>query len=572
MHLPLFSSTIPWMMIDFDDRFPASEDFTIMVHAAGIQPFVLQVPFAANVGDICQLATSAIAPLLPEVVRRRCRWRPCSTTPVGEHLLHSIFVVGEPEAESECHVVLDLRASGVAGPAFHAAVFPTMLSTELLFRLVTNFLGGHRPTTIFHGVAPVADYFCALTNGDMLRPVCSSTATRIQAVQAPALWRTTHCLTVPPGLRIALASARPAPPLPAATEPVAPAEDARTTTSTTGAHGCSTTTTTAVGHAACAPFQPFVGILHGTFEVHLMGPDASVAHSCQSGRGHVAELLTELLWCLCSRTAFPAGCTMVACPRVFFDDMGQAHIFINARSPGHGRFFWLFAPGCERHPRCIPWQDQLEIPDVLDCLGTLTDGPLTISINGEVCREHPVVAVPGSVIRVSRDASSHFTLPLNAMRHRCAGVQTLHFRARGPGATDMTSRSSLRQYCHTIVAHARGILGENLRGNHFLVAGMHTPPLICCAGTPLPPTLAQAQAFYDARLQADFGMMHLKDTANVHYDVTIFVQRQNSAQRRIWVLPMEHAMDSLYGDVEGFCLAAVPAPHGFCVEPSVRSS
>ena len=551
------------------DRFCAHEDVEVFVHVAGIQPVVLQVPFMANVGDICQLAMSAVAPLLPEVASMRCRWRPCPTTPVGEHLLHSVLIVGEPESVSECHVILDLRASGVAGPAYHTAVFPAVLSTELLFSLITNFLGGHRPRAIFHGIAPVADYMCALTNGDMLRPVCSSTATQIQVTQAPALWRTTSCMAVLPGLRMALLSARNAP----QTQGLwSEDENDATTTTTTAVFYGTTATTTSVGHTECVPFQPFVGLHQLAFEVHLMGPDAAVAHTCQPGRGHVAEVLTELLWCLCERTAFPAGCTVVACPRVFFDGSGKAHFFISARSPGRGRFFRLFAPDCERRPRCIPWHDQLEIPDVLDNLGILIDGPLTISINGEVCREHPVLAAPGSVIRVSRAVSTHFTLPLNAMRHRCAGVQSLHFRARGPGAVHMVSRAALRQYCHGIVAHARGLLGENLRGNQFLIAGMRAPPLICCAGTPLPPTLSQAQSFYDACLQPHFGAMHLKDTASVQYDVTIFVQRQDSAQRRIWVLPMEHAMDSLYGDVDGFCLASLPTPPGFGIEPSVRSS
>ena len=219
--------------------------------------------------------------------------------------------------------------------------------------------------------------------------------------------------------------------------------------------------------------------------------------------------------------------------------------------------------------RCVPWRDQLEIPDVLDHLDLLGAGPVVISINGELCQEHPVLAAPGCVVHVAPRTSDHFTLPLNMFRDRCVGVQALHFRSRGPLIQHMASHATMRQSCHAVVDHARSLLGEHLAGNRFLVAGMNTPPLICCAGTPLPPSLAQVQRFWDEGLRAHFGAITLRDIASVQYDVTLFVQRQDSIQRRIWLLPREEGIDSIYGDIDGFCLASTPAPAGRRLEPSV---
>ena len=171
------------------DRFPPDEDFTVVLHTAGIQPIIITAPCTASHDDVCQLATRCVLPLLPHVARDRCRWRPCSTTPVGEHLLHSVFVIGTPEAQCESHVVLDLRGLG-GDPAFHTVIFPVMLSTELLFRLLTNFLGGRRPTTVFRGAVPITGYLCSLSTGDMLRPVCSDPTLDSTAAASPAVWRT----------------------------------------------------------------------------------------------------------------------------------------------------------------------------------------------------------------------------------------------------------------------------------------------------------------------------------------------------------------------------------------------
>ena len=243
----------------------------------------------------------------------------------------------------------------------------------------------------------------------------------------------------------------------------------------------------------------------------------------------------------------PAGCTLTACPRLFFDDHSRAHVFVNARVAGASRYFWLFAPGLDAQPRCLPWRDQLEIPDILDQLSLPATGSWLISINGEICGAHPVFAVPGCVAHVAPQPQRHFTLPLHMLRHRCIGVQSLYFRSRGPHIAQLCSRPVLRQFCHNLVAHARELLGERAAGNSFVIAGMRTPPLVCCASNPLPPTLAQAQGFYDERLQRHFGAMVLRDTACVQYDYTLFVERQDSVQRRLWLWPCEEGVDSRHG-------------------------
>ena len=560
------------------DRFLPMQDCSIMVHVAGIQPVELLVPFTASAADICQLATNAVVHLLPTAGRHRCRWRPCQTSPVGEHLLHSVLVTGNPEEQDECHVVLDLRAAGVAGPAFHTAVFPVSLSTELLFQLVTNFLGGSRPRAIFQGPDPVGGHFCILSSGQMLRPIVSSTAAGIRPVLPPALWRTAQCLQVLPGLRLAFANVlSSAPTTPSDIVHFAPATDAGArsisaefvigggaeTTTTATAAGTSTTSTTHAPGFQPVHLHPFVGLHQLEYVVHLAGPDASTTHVIQAGRGHLAEVLTELLWCLQQRVSFPPGCTIHACPRLFFDSRSRVHIFINVRLSGAGRFFWLFAPDHTTQPRCLPWSQQLEIPDVLDHLCLEDAGSLHISINGEVCREHPVFAAPGCVVHVAQHLSSHFTMPLHMLRHRCIGIQALHFRSRGPMADQMKTRADLRQFCHLLVSHVRDLLGERLPGNRFVIAGMHTPPIICCHGHFLPPTLCQVQQYYDEHLQRHFGRMILRDTACVQFDYTLVVERQDSVHRRLWLWPCEEGVDSTYGDIAGDCLAGIATPQGF---------
>ena len=91
-------------------------DFAVLVHAVGVPSQSISVPHAADVELVCQLATQAFVHLLPDAVGRRCRWRPCPATPVGEHALHSVLVLGEPEAQAESQIVLDLRAMRPSGP------------------------------------------------------------------------------------------------------------------------------------------------------------------------------------------------------------------------------------------------------------------------------------------------------------------------------------------------------------------------------------------------------------------------------------------------------------------------
>ena len=253
-----------------DDRFPAGEDLSVLVHTVGAPPHSILVPYAASADTVCQVATYALAAQLPASAPGRCRWRPCSVTPVGEHALHSVFVVGELEAQAESHVVLDLRAARVTGPDFHSMVFPSTLSVELLFRLLTTFLGGQRPVAIFHGITPVSGYFCTLASGDMLRPV-SACVTSAQVHLSPAMWRTPDCMEAMPGLRVASMAAR---------VPAARGNDPQVatthTTSMAPALG-STTTTTVAARASVAHNDPWTGAQRLTLHVHIpAGPSFPV--------------------------------------------------------------------------------------------------------------------------------------------------------------------------------------------------------------------------------------------------------------------------------------------------------
>ena len=547
-----------------DDRFPAGEDLSVLVHAVGVPPHSILVPYAASADTVCQVATYALAAQLPASAPGRCRWRPCSVTPVGEHALHSVFVVGELEAQAESHVVLDLRAARVTGPDFHSMVFPSTLSVELLFRLLTTFLGGQRPVAIFHGITPVSGYFCTLASGDMLRPV-SACVTSAQVHLSPAMWRTPDCMEAMPGLRVASMAAR---------VPAARGNDPQVatthTTSMAPALG-STTTTTVAARASVAHNDPWTGAQRLTLHVHIVGDNLAVAHTTLNGRGLVVDALAVLLWCLHQNGALSVGATVTACPRVFFDTCNRPHIFISARLPGSMRPMWLFAPEWDGAPFCIPWTAQLEIPDVLDQLHLGMQDVLYISVNGEVCRDHPAFTAPGHVVLAASAVHGHFTLPLHMLADRFVGVQSLLFRARGPNGAHLASRSALHLFCHQLVEHARSLLGERNQGNRFVIAGMCAPPLLCCAGTPLPPSIGQAQRFYDDHLQPHFGAMCLRDTACVEYDITLFVQRQDSVDRRIWLLPMEGGMDAIFGDIDGQCLQHVASPIGYRLVPSVRS-
>ena len=199
------SSSDPVYM-DFDqDRF-ASTGYATLLHVVGLQPMTLPVSSGASVDAVASQAVQAVQGLLPEVSQGRCRWLPCPATPVGEHLFHSMIVPGEPEAQMEAHVILDLRASRTSGPAFHSAVFPALLSTDLLFRLLTNFLGGLRPTCVFQGAHRIEDYLCSLSRGTVLRPAFRFDAN--SAIASPALWRTCECLAALPCIEHALVQAQ----------------------------------------------------------------------------------------------------------------------------------------------------------------------------------------------------------------------------------------------------------------------------------------------------------------------------------------------------------------------------
>ena len=301
---------------EFDaDRFPPMQDCSILVHVVGLPAFELVVPYTASEEDICQLAKDAVIDLLPEVAHSRCRWRPCFTSPVGEHLFHSVLVVGSPEEQDECQIVLDLRAANVPSLSYHTAVFPVTLSTELLFRLVTNFLGGHRPCVIFQGLVQVDGYMCTLSTGQMLRPVLSSTATGLRIVQPPALWRTAQCVQATPGLRLAftnaLANTLDAQSYAGQLQPVSTVVCVRasddTTITTTRALTTSTTTTCAPSPCT-AQIHPFVGLHQLDYVVHLVGQDACTAHTVQCGRGHLAEILNGAY--VVSTTTWSHACRM----------------------------------------------------------------------------------------------------------------------------------------------------------------------------------------------------------------------------------------------------------------------
>ena len=389
-----------------------------------------------------------------------------------------------------------------------------MLSTELLFRLLTNFLGGQRPTAIFHGIVPVTGFFCTLASGDILRPVPGEVSMGHPAL-CPAMWRTVDCMNAVPGLRVAIAAMRAQ-----ALASTAEATSHVTATATlvyAPAAQVSTTTTTAVRTADTCR-DPRSGIQRQQLCIHIVGDCLATAHTTLSGRGLTADVLSVLLRCLATNGALTAGATIFACPRVFFDADNRPHVFVSARPPGSARPLWLFAPEWTATPFRIPWTSQLD---------------------GEICRDHPAFAAPGHVVMVASSVNAHFTLPLHMLTERCVGIQSLLFRAQGPDAHHLSNHADLRAFCRRLVEKARGLLGEACEGNRFIVAGMQAPPLLCCAGTPLPPSLAQAQHFYDERLRAHFGAMRLRDTACLEYDLTLFVQRQDDVSRRIWLLPME---------------------------------
>ena len=350
------------------------------------------------------------------------------------------------------------------------------------------------------------------------------------------------------------------------------------TTTTTTAHfadaqdflssGCASTTTT-----SCPPAMQ-IDATPGCWQtcdimVHVMGDQAATASTTQSGRGHMAEILTAVVWCLQSNHALSPHSVVTACPRVYFGPDGRCHLFVQARGPATARFLWVFAP--EWHAT-IPWQDSLEFADVLDAVGLLPDDVASVSVDGVLRCEHPAVSRPGSVICVASTRARHFTFPLHLLSDRLLGVQSLLFCASGPGAESLSNRDVLRRFFFELVAEASSCVGEFRRGKRFLVARAGLSPLLCCAGTPLPPTLQQAQSFYDASLRRHFGALRLKDTAQVPHDVSFFVRRHNPREQRVWLLPYEGGADTYLGDLDGRCLADVPAPSGYRIEPSVRSA
>ena len=331
----------------------------------------------------------------------------------------------------------------------------------------------------------------------------------------------------------------------------------------------STTTTSFPAPRPRRCIDPLVGIFSQQLRVHIVGDNYAVAHTTLDGRGLAADLLTVLLWCLERNGALAAGVTITACPRVFFDCDQRPHLFLSARPPGSARPVWLFSPEWSEQPWCIPWSPQHEVPDILDQLEMPPAASAVISVNGEVCREHPAFTAPGHVIMAASSVHLHFTLPLHLLADRCIGAQALLFRSRGPGARDLATQQALRHFCFHLVEHARCLLGEHTPGNRCIIAGTRIPPLLCCAGTLLPPSLTQVQSFYDSHLLPHFGAMRLRDTACVEYDLTYFVERQDAVDRRIWLLPLEGGADALFGDISGCCLAEVPTPLGRRLEASV---
>ena len=257
-----------------------------------------------------------------------------------------------------------------------------------------------------------------------------------------------------------------------------------------------------------------------------MGMDAAIAHTTVASRCHASDILSVLL---CA---------------------------------------WIFAPSWHPQPFGIPWDPQLELSTVLDAIGLTTSQVAIVSVDGEVRRGHPARAAPGSVVLVSPTTHGHFTLPLHLLNYRCPGLQAFLFRAQGPSRAQAADRAAVKDFCRAIVGRASDLLGEGLRGNMVVIASTSSPPLV---GTPLPPTLAQVQQFYNDRLAAHFGQMRLRDTAQVGYDLCFFVERQEASDRRLWLLPLEGGADCHFGDIDGCSLADIPTPRGFRLEPSVKA-
>ena len=341
------------------------------------------------------------------------------------------------------------------------------------------------------------------------------------------------------------------------------------TTTTTTAASVETSTTSTLPPGGCV--NPVLSCQHHDVVFHIMGNDGATARAVQRGRGHLAEVLTEVCWCLGRNGALDPGFTLTCCNRVFFDSRGRPNVFICARNPGTARFLWVFAPQHLDSPTTIAWNPQLEFPDVLDLFEHGASQAVILSTNGVLRTNHPNAVAPGHVVMAASHAHLHSTLPLNVLRDRCIGVQSLLFCSRGPSSDCLSDRGLFRTWCYRLVHSAQKALGEDRRGNLCLIAGMHAPPLFCCPGTPLPPSQSQLQAFYNRFLSQHFGQMSLRDTGHVHYDACYFVQRQDSVERRIWVLPLASGADSLYGDIQGRCLIERPAPHGLLVEPSLCS-
>ena len=335
------------------------------------------------------------------------------------------------------------------------------------------------------------------------------------------------------------------------------AKDGTSTTSTTST-GCESTwpggvmlSTTSTSTPPC--HSPLLGFRQSEIAFHVMGTDSAVAHTTTSGRGHTADILAELTWCLHSNHALAPCCNVLANTRIFFDEANRAHVF-----------FHLVPFG-------IPWDPQLEFATVLDQVGLSPGEVAIVSVDGEIRRDHPARASPGSVVVVSPTSYGHFTLPLHLLSYRCVGIQALLFCSKGPGIEQLSAKPATVAFCHALVRRARELLGEDLPGNKVLIAGTKSPPLLCCVGTPLPPSLHQVQCFYDERLACHFGPLCLRDTAQVHYDIGYYVEAPEECDRRIWLLPMEEGADCHYGDISGESLAGVATSRGLRLEASVMS-
>ena len=451
-------------------------------------------------------------------------------------------------------MILDLRASRTSGPAFHSAAFPALLSTDLLFRLLTNFLGGLRPACVFQGAHCIDDVLCSLSHGTVLRPVFRFDVN--SATASPALWRTCECLAVLPYIEHALVQAQHCRAL---------AQAVTTTSTTSPGLGM----LSAPFRPACA--SPLQGVHQSVIFFHAMGTDAAIAHTTVTSRCHASDILSVLLWCMQCNQALPPQCHMLANARIYFDDAHRPHVFVQFRAQRAARHLWIFAPSWHPQPFGIPWDPQLELSTVLDAIGLSTSQVAIVSVDGEVRRGHPARAAPGSVVMVSPTTHGHFTLPLHLLNYRCPGLQALLFRARGPSRAQVADRDAVKDFCRAIIGRASDLLGEGLRGNMVVIASTSSPPLLCCVGTPLPPTLAQVQQFYNDRLATHFGQRRLCDTAQVAYDLCFFVERQEASDRRLWLLPLEGGADCHFGDIGGCSLAGVPTPRGFRLEPSVKA-